>query len=199
MLAWELTRARNPACVHGRAEAQSRRDPRELSTADGLAPIDEIARFDRPPTPILTGGDPLRRPDLLRLVSHAAGRGIPVTLTPAGIPLASRERPAAACDAGLRRVAVSRDGSDIARHDAFRQTAGSFGWTLDVARRARDLRIPLKVHSTLCRRTRDDLPALADLAEELGAVVWAAFCLKPVGRAETIDALAPAEYEEVFA
>lgn len=199
VLAWELTRACNLACVHCRAEAQLRRDPRELSTAEGLAPIDEIARFDRPPTLILTGGDPLRRPDLLRFVAHATGRGIPVTLTPAGTPLASREKLAAARDAGLRRVAISLDGSDAARHDAFRQTVGSFGWTLDIARRARGLGIPLQVHSTLCRRTRDDLPALADLAERLGAVVWAVFCLVPTGRAEAADALSPAEYEAVFA
>ncbi len=199
VLAWELTRACNLACVHCRAEAQLRRDPRELSTDEGLALIDGIAAFDRPPTLILTGGDPLRRPDLLRFVAHATGRGIPVTLTPAGTPLASRETLSAARDAGLRRVAISLDGSDAARHDAFRRTSGSYGWTLDIARRARDLGIPLQVHSTLCRRTRDDLPALADLAEELGAVVWAVFCLVPTGRAEAADALSPAEYEEVFA
>ncbi|MCA9880287.1 MAG: radical SAM protein, partial [Thermomicrobiales bacterium] len=165
VLAWELTRACNLACVH--AEAQLRRDPRELSTAEALTVIDDIATFDVPPTLILTGGDPMRRTDLIDLITHATARGVRCTLTPAGTPLASRSRLEAARDAGVQRIAISLDGSTADRHDAFRRVAGSFGWTLDIARVAADLGLPLQIHTTLCRRTVDDLPAIADLAERL--------------------------------
>jgi len=86
VLAWELTRACNLACVHCRADAQLRRHPGELTTEEAFRLIDEIARFEIPPILILTGGDPLRRPDVIDLIAHATGRGIPVTLTPAGTP-----------------------------------------------------------------------------------------------------------------
>ncbi|MFN8593172.1 MAG: radical SAM protein [Thermomicrobiales bacterium] len=199
VLAWELTRACNLACVHCRAEAQLQRHPGELTTAEALAVIDDIARFDVPPTLILTGGDPMRRADLVALIGHATARGVRCTLTPAGTPLASPRRLAAVRDAGVQRIAISLDGATAARHDAFRRVAGSFGWTLDIARDAAELGLPLQVHTTLCRRTVDDLPAIADLVEALGAVVWAVFCLVPTGRAGVRDEVGPEMYEATFA
>ena len=124
VLAWELTRACNLACVHCRATAQHRRDPRELSTLDALRLIDDIATFDPPPILILTGGDPLRRPDVFDLIAHATTRGVRVTLTPAGTPLASYRRLEQARDAGVARIAVSLDGSTAAAHDDFRRVRG---------------------------------------------------------------------------
>lgn len=199
VLAWELTRACNLACVHCRAEAQLRRDPRELTTREALRVIDDIAGFDIPPVLILTGGDPMRRPDLLDLIRYATVQGIRCTLTPAGTPLASLARLRAAQEAGLSRVAISLDGPTASLHDAFRGVDGSFGWTLAIARHARELDLPLQVHTTLCRRTLPYLPAMAALAEELGAVVWAVFCLVPTGRAQYDDEITPREYEDTFA
>ena len=198
VLAWELTRACNLACVHCRAEAQLRRHPHELSTTEALAVIDDIASFDVPPTLILTGGDPMRRADLIDLIAHATARGVRCTLTPAGTPLASQRRLEAARDAGVQRIAISLDGSTASRHDAFRRVTGSFGWTLEIARAAAELGLPLQVHTTLCRRTADDLPAVANLVDDLGAAVWAVFCLVPTGRATVSDELSPEAYEETF-
>ena len=199
VLAWELTRACNLACVHCRAEAQLRRNPYELTTAEATRFIDDVARFDIPPILILTGGDPMRRPDLIELITHATARGIRCTLTPAGTPLASPSRLAAARDAGVRRVALSLDGATADRHDRFRQVPGSYAWTLAIAETTRALGLELQIHSTLCRRTADDLPAIADLVDTLGAVVWAVFCLVPTGRATADDALEPDALETMFA
>ena len=199
VLAWELTRACNVACVHCRAEAQVRRDPRELTTTQAKAFIDDVASFETPPILILTGGDPMRRPDLIELIAYATERGVQCTITPAGTPLASEARLRAARDAGLRRIAVSIDGSTAELHDGFRRVSGSFRWTLDIVERAHALGIPVQVHSTLSRRTLDDLPALADLADELGAAVWAVFGLVPTGRATIEDEIDANEYERVFA
>jgi radical SAM protein len=198
VLAWELTRACNLACVHCRAEAQLRRDPRELSTEQAKAFIDDVASFEVPPVLILTGGDPMRRPDVIELIAHATERGVHCTLTPAGTPLASEARLRAARDAGLRRIAVSIDGSTAELHDGFRRVPGSYGWTLDIVERAHALGIPVQVHSTLSRRTLRDLPALADLADELGAAVWAVFGLVPTGRAGIEDEIDADAYERVF-
>jgi radical SAM protein len=198
VLAWELTRACNLACVHCRAEAQLRRDPRELTTPEALQLIDEIAGFDPPPILILTGGDPMRRPDLVTLVRAATRRGIVTTLTPAGTPLASSKRLDALKDAGLSRVAVSLDGPTAQAHDTFRGASGSFDWTLAAVAAAHALDLPVQLHTTLSRHTVADLPAMADLAEELEAVVWAVFCLVPTGRAQFEDELPAEEYERAF-
>src|SRR5262245_4827349 len=79
LVIWEVTRACALACVHCRADAIPRRDPRELTTAEGLTLIDEIAGFGRPaPLLVLTGGDPMWRKDLAEIVGHAARRGLTV-------------------------------------------------------------------------------------------------------------------------
>jgi hypothetical protein len=67
LVIWEVTRACALACVHCRADAIARRDPRELSTDEGFALIDQVLSFGRPyPLLVLTGGDPMWRKDLRR-------------------------------------------------------------------------------------------------------------------------------------
>src|SRR5690606_32030492 len=82
ILAWELTRACNLACVHCRAEAQLRRAPGELSFAEARNVIDQIASFPAPPILVLTGGDPMRRMDIVSLVEYGSGKGLRCTVTP---------------------------------------------------------------------------------------------------------------------
>src|SRR5512142_3264824 len=100
LVIWETTRACALACVHCRADAIARRDPRELTTEDGYRLIDQVVAFGapdtafgvpgaasprpRPPLLVLTGGDPMRRPDLADLVRYASKAGLTVALTPSG-------------------------------------------------------------------------------------------------------------------
>jgi radical SAM protein len=187
---WETTRACALACVHCRAEAIPRRDPDELGTAEGCRLIDRVAAFgDPPPILVLTGGDPLRRPDIVDLVAHARRRGIVVSLTPSGTAAVTTEKLSALRDAGLARLAVSLDGASADAHDAFRQVQGSHRHTMRILARARALGLPVQVNTTVCRQTVDELPALVSQIEALDPVLWALFFLIPVGRARASDAL----------
>lgn len=85
LIYWELTRACQLACRHCRTEAVPWRHPRELSTDEGFALLDQFLRFGQPlPHLVFTGGDPLIRPDLLDLIVGARQRGFTVSLTPSG-------------------------------------------------------------------------------------------------------------------
>ena len=64
LVIWEVTQACDLACVHCRASAQPERDASELSTEQGYGLLDEIRSFGEP-LMVFTGGDPLKRPDLL--------------------------------------------------------------------------------------------------------------------------------------
>jgi MoaA/NifB/PqqE/SkfB family radical SAM enzyme/metal-sulfur cluster biosynthetic enzyme len=197
---WETTRACALACVHCRAEAMPRRDPRELTTDEGRALLDRVAAFgDPPPRVVLTGGDPFRRPDLVELVAHGTARGLSVSLTPSGTAAVTEDRLRALREAGLARLAVSLDGASAEVHDAFRGVVGSQRHTLRIVEHARRLGLPLQLNTTVCRRTVGGLPALARQVEELGAVLWALFFLIPVGRAEAAQALGADEIEAVLA
>jgi radical SAM protein len=196
---WETTRACALACVHCRASAQPRRDPRELDTGEGRRLLDAIRRFgDPPPLVVMTGGDPLRRPDLAELVAHGTGLGLSVSLTPSGTAAATDSRLRALRDAGLARLAVSLDGATPEAHDAFRRVRGSHRFTAAILDRARSLDLPLQINTTVCRATVGDLPALAGQVEALGVALWALFFLVPVGRAQADQALAAADVERVL-
>ena len=196
---WETTRACALACVHCRAEAIPHRDARELTTDEARALIASVRRFgDPPPLLVFTGGDPLRRPDLVELVREAAARGLTVSLTPSATGAATEARLAALRDAGLARLAVSLDGATAEVHDAFRGVRGSHRHTLRILERARALGLPLQINTTVSRRTRAELPALVSEVERWGVALWALFFLIPVGRAVADQALDAAEIERTL-
>jgi len=110
LVIWEVTRACALACVHCRADAIARRDPRELRTEEGRRLFEQVRAFGTPPPLlVLTGGDPMWRRDLAELVGHATTAGLTVALSPSGTAMATHERLRELKAAGLSRVAVSLD------------------------------------------------------------------------------------------
>jgi len=196
---WETTRACALACVHCRAEAIPQRDPVELTPDEARRLIDAVRRFgDPPPLLVFTGGDPLRRPDIVELVRYGTERGLIVSLTPSATGAATAARLQALRDAGLARLAVSVDGAAAGVHDAFRGVRGSHRHTLKIIERARALGLPLQINTTVCRRTVGELPALVRQIEDWGVALWALFFLIPVGRAVADQALDAGEIESVL-
>ena len=196
---WELTRACALACVHCRAEAISHRDPRELTTAEGLNLIEAVSSFGHPaPLLVFTGGDPLRRSDVYDLVAAGTARGLRVALTPSGTAAARREKIFRLKTSGLARLAVSLDASTAAIHDAFRGVRGSYDWTMRILDYAREAELPVQINTTVTRYNRVDLPALAELLRGMGIVLWSIFFLVPTGRGRAEDGVSAQEYEEIL-
>ena len=75
MFYYEVTLACDLVCKHCRASAQEKPIPASCRTAQAKALIDQVAGFPRPPMLVLTGGDPLKRPDLFELIRHAVAPG----------------------------------------------------------------------------------------------------------------------------
>src|SRR5207245_9350675 len=70
LVIWEMTQACDLKCMHCRASAQPHRHALELSTAEAFNLVDQVANM-RVPMFVLTGGDPLKRPDLQAIVQYA--------------------------------------------------------------------------------------------------------------------------------
>jgi len=199
VVTWETTRACDLACVHCRADACADRDPEELDTPTARALMRQVAGFgERPPAFVFTGGDPLKRPDLMELVRYGRSLGLPVGVTPASTPLLTRETVERLAEAGVRRMALSLDGSTAERHDGFRGEAGSFRTVLRAAAHARRAELPLQINTTVTAGTASDLPEIARRVTDLGAVMWEVFFLVPVGRGARLEPLGPDEHEEVL-
>ncbi|MBI3491919.1 MAG: TIGR04053 family radical SAM/SPASM domain-containing protein [Acidobacteria bacterium] len=199
LVIWEVTRACALACVHCRADAIPRRDPRELTTEEGCRLIDRVRAIGtRPPLFVLTGGDPMRRPDLAELVRYAADAGLTVALTPSGTAAATRARLAELKDAGLSRVAVSLDGPTPEAHDAFRRVRGSYAWTMRIIESTIDLGLPLQINSTISKLTLPYLETMAARISELPVTLWALFFLIQTGRGASLEPITAEECERVL-
>lgn len=124
---WEVTQACDLACVHCRASAQPDRNPMELSTDEGKHLINQIAAL-KVPVFVLTGGDPIKRPDLFDLIAHASSVEVRVSLTPSATPLLTKDVIIRLKEAGLTRLGVSMDGRAVSsRFIAVRAKAA--GWS----------------------------------------------------------------------
>jgi AdoMet-dependent heme synthase len=197
LVIWETTRACDLACRHCRADAQPDRDPDELTTEEAIRLLEDVRRFG-PIIFVFSGGDALKRPDLVELVRHGTRLGLRMAITPATTPLATPEVLGELRDAGLARLAVSLDGSCPEIHDAFRRVDGSFAHGLRILRTSREIGLSTQVNTVVARHNLDDFPALCDLMGELGIVFWEVFFLIPMGRARAEDVASAEEFEAVF-
>jgi len=197
LVIWETTQACDLACKHCRAEARPDRDRDELTTGEAKKLLSDVRRFG-PIVFVFSGGDCLKRPDIVELVRHGHELGLRMAATPATTPLASRETIADLRDAGLARLAVSLDGSHPGIHDAFRQVDGSFEHGIRILREAQELGLSTQVNTVIGRHNLDDIDALADLMAETGIVFWEVFFLVPVGRARPEDVAGADAFEDVF-
>jgi radical SAM protein len=198
VLVWEVSQACDLACDHCRAEAIPERHPDELITAEGKQLLDDARRFGEGQVVVLSGGDPLKRPDLAELVAYGDERGLRMALTPSGTTRLSRERLADLADAGLRRVALSIDAADPAVHDGYRGEPGVFEETLRAARWASEVGLGLQINTTVCARTVDQLPGVRDLIADLDVLRWSVFFLVPVGRGRALEPVSPERADRVL-
>jgi len=199
MIYWEMTRACDLACRHCRAEAIAQRDPLELRTEEALAMLRSFLDFGEPlPHLVCTGGDPLKRPDLLEIVRAGTALGLGVSLAPSATANLTREVIVELRAAGMQSMSLSLDGSTAERHDRFRGVDGTFETTLRAAGWVREAEVPLQLNTLVTAETLQDLPALYALAGSLEIMRWSLFFLVPVGRGKALPELTAAEAEAVM-
>jgi AdoMet-dependent heme synthase len=197
LVIWETTQACDLACKHCRAEAQPEHHPDELSTAEAKKLMEDVRRFG-PIIFVFSGGDCMKRHDIVELVRHGAGLGLRMAITPATTPLATREKLQELKDAGLSRLAISLDGSNPGIHDEFRRVHGSFEHGLRILRTSQEIGLSTQVNTVVARHNLDDFEALIALMTEVGIVFWEVFFLIPMGRAKPEDVASAEQFEAVF-
>jgi AdoMet-dependent heme synthase len=198
MVAWEVTRSCNLACVHCRASSVLGPYEGELDTARCLRLIDEIAAFSRPVI-ILTGGEPLLRKDIFEIAAYGDSRGLRMVMATNGtlVDDATAEK---IRNAGIRRVSISLDGVDAERHDAFRQVPGAFEGALAGIEALKRAGVEFQVNTTITRMNLDQIEGLLELAQRLGAAAHHIFLLVPTGRGKEMahQAISPEDYEKTL-
>jgi mycofactocin radical SAM maturase len=187
-LTWELTYACNLACVHC-LSSSGRRDPRELSTAECKAVVDELQKMQVFYVNI-GGGEPTVRPDFWELLDYSIGHNVGVKFSTNGIKLDAR-RAAQLAGTDYVDVQISLDGATASVNDEVRGP-GSY----DTAMRALENLASAgftqpKISVVMTRQNVDQLDEFKAIADKFGAQLRITR-LRPSGRgADVWDELHP--------
>jgi len=199
LIFWETTAGCNLACIHcRRITVADQLLPQDLTTAEAFDLIDQIAAFARPIF-VLSGGEPLFRPDIFDIARHASDAGLIVALATNGT-LIDRKVAHKIKESGVRRVSISFDGADAATHDIFRG-AGAFERSLAGMNYLHEVGVPYQINTTVARHNSHQMPETLALAKGLGAEALHLFLLVPVGCGVEIAAdqqIDATQYEQVL-
>ena len=198
LVAWETTRNCNLNCVHCRAAATRGPYSGELDTASAFGLLDQIAEVGNPII-ILTGGEPLLRPDIFDISRYGNELGLRMVMAPNGT-LITESVAHKMADAGIRRISVSLDGATRDKHDRFRGVDGAFDGALKGIEMAKKAGIEFQINTTITKVNLAEIPKIQELAVQLGAVAHHIFLLVPTGRGKYIvdQEITAEEYEQTL-
>lgn len=163
VVVWNMTRRCNLKCMHCYSASADIDYPDELTTDEGKKLIDDLAAFGAPVI-LFSGGEPLLRPDLLKLAQYATDKGMRAVISTNGT-LITREIAAKLKTIGLSYMGVSLDGLEKT-HDRFRGTKGAFEKAMEGIRNCRDAGIKVGIRFTVNKRNLADVPAMFDLLKK---------------------------------
>jgi radical SAM protein len=195
---WEMTKACDLACMHCRACAQREPGDDELTTAEGRALINELASMGRPrPILILTGGDCLKRSDILELVAYARHCGVPVAIAPSVTPGLTLSTLRSLRELGVATASLSLDGASGSTHDRIRGIDGHFESTLQAIDLLQGLGFKVQINTTVMAANLGELPEVAALLKDHAVDIWEVFFLITTGRGTEVAGTTPEENEAV--
>ena len=177
-LTWELTYGCNLACTHC-LSSSGRRDPRELTTAEALAFVDELVAMQVFYVNV-GGGEPTLRPDFFEVVEYAVANKVGVKFSTNGTTIDDpKARRLAAMD--YLDIQISVDGASAETNDPVRGT-GTFDAAVDAMQRLASAGFErFKVSTVVTRLNAGELDELLALASRYGAELRLAR-LRPAGR-----------------
>ncbi len=162
---WNLIRRCNLTCKHCYSISADKDFAGELATDEVFRTMEDLRAF-KVPALILSGGEPLLRPDFFDIAKRSKALGFYTALSSNGtlIDEAMMEK-IVPVDFGY--VGVSLDGLG-ATHDKFRRMDGAFEKSLHAIRLCRDAGLKVGVRFTLTQDNHADLPGLLRLVEDEG-------------------------------
>jgi radical SAM protein with 4Fe4S-binding SPASM domain len=197
-VSWNLTQRCNLECAHCYMSAHAGADIRgELTTDECRRVIDDIARVNPNVFLILTGGEPLLRRDIFDVAGYASAKGFTTVLGTNGVLLREREAQRMR-EHGVLGASISLDSTERVKHDAFRRLPGSWDGAIRATQVLTDAGLDFSLHMSVTDWNVAEVPAMIDLARELGAKVLNFFFLVRTGRGRDLTDIDAAAYERIL-
>jgi radical SAM protein with 4Fe4S-binding SPASM domain len=197
LIVWDFTHKCNLQCKHCYSNSGTIREE-ELTTEEAISVVDQIA--DSGVTALaFSGGEPLTRKDFFEVVRHAADRGLYVSVATNGT-LLTKENVQKLKQAGVNYIDISIDGASARTHDEFRGVPGAFDKAMAGLKNCIDADLCVCIATTATKNNLEEMPAIIDLAEEIGAERFTNFNFVPAGRgkAHYDQDLSPQEREKLM-
>jgi heme d1 biosynthesis radical SAM protein NirJ len=162
---WNLIRRCNLTCKHCYSISADIDFKGELNTEEVFAVMDDLKGFGVPVL-ILSGGEPLLRPDIFSISQRAKDMGFYVGLSTNGT-LIDRHNIDAIAEVGYDYVGISIDGTQKT-HDEFRRKQGAFNASMAAIRLCRERDIKVGMRFTMTEDNADEFPQMLQLMEDEG-------------------------------
>lgn len=188
VVVWNVTRTCNLRCIHCYSDSDAKQYPGELTHEEGRAVLRDLAAYGVPAV-LLSGGEPLARPDTLDLAAYGASLGLRFTLSTNGT-LIDEARAHRIREIGFTYVGISLDGIGPT-NDRFRGKDGAFERAVRGIRNCKKAGQKVGLRLTLTRHNVQDLDAIFSFIEEERIERACFYHLVPAGRgvsAESLDA-----------
>ncbi len=164
VVVWNVTQRCNLKCVHCYSRSEDKKYSNELSTDEGIQLLDDLARFGSPVV-LFSGGEPLIRPDILKLIQHATVSGMRAVLSTNGT-LIDERMATKLKDIGLSYVGISLDGLQEV-HDSFRGVAGTFERVLRAINNCKAAGLKVGLRFTINKRNFQEIDGIFNLVDDL--------------------------------
>jgi radical SAM protein with 4Fe4S-binding SPASM domain len=179
LVVWDFTHKCNLSCKHCYSNSGAAAES-ELTTEEALNVVDQLADFGVTAL-AFSGGEPLTRKDFFKVASHAAKRGLYVSVATNGT-LLTEENVKKLKQAKINYVEISIDGATAQTHDSFRGVPGVFDKALAGLRTCIKADLCACIATTATKSNIAEIPGILDLAEEIGADRFTFFNFIPTGR-----------------
>lgn len=164
VVVWNVTRRCNLKCVHCYAHAKTTAEDNELSTAEGMQLIDDLAQFGSP-VMLFSGGEPLVREDLPQLAEYAVKKGMRAVISTNGT-LITADTARMLKAIGLSYVGISLDGMEQI-NDRFRGVKGAYDMAIRGIENCTAAGIKVGLRFTINKFNSEEIPKIFNLLEDM--------------------------------
>ncbi|MGE5554842.1 MAG: radical SAM protein [Methanocella sp.] len=196
VMSYNVTRECNLKCSHCYINATDKKATDELTTKEAKEVIDQIYQVSSPLL-ILSGGEPLLRPDIFELIEYGSKKGLKIGLGSNGYLIddacAKRLK-----EAGIATVSISIDSSIPQQHDEFRGVKGAWERAVNACKALRKHGVLVQVNTTLTHDNYNQINDIMTLAESVGVENFHLFFLVPTGRGVKLTDISPQKYEDMI-
>jgi len=196
IISWNITVRCPLKCDHCYVNAKNSEAEGVLSTEEAEKVIDEISAFSKPLL-ILSGGEPLLRDDICRIITYGTKKGLKMAVGTSGYTL-DEDMAVKLKDAGLKAVAVSLDSSEPEFHDAFRGVKGAWERAVCAIENCKNAGLAVQINTTLLSPSIEKTASVIAMGISMGVSDYQVFFPVRTGRGENLGIQDSLEYENLI-